>query len=47
MSNSRRELKDFAWPDDKPEAVIAAARDTARAVLTESLDHTLPELLAP
>jgi hypothetical protein len=42
-----RELKDFEWPDNKPEAVVAAARDTARAVLSESLDRALPDLLAP
>jgi len=42
-----RELKDFAWPDDKLETVAPAARAAALAVLAESLDKTLPELLAP
>lgn len=40
-------LRDFTWPDT-PEAVdMARVRTAARALVTETLDKTLPELLAP
>lgn len=38
-------LKDFSWPPT-PDA-IAGLRDPTRALLPESLDKVLPELLAP
>jgi hypothetical protein len=42
-----RVLTDFAWPD-QPEAVLTPTmRDMTRAVLGQSLDRALPELLAP
>ena len=39
------ELKDFSWPP-APDA-ITGLRDRTRALLAESLDKVLPELLAP
>jgi hypothetical protein len=39
-----RELKDFAWPPT-PDAVMGL-REPTRALLAESFDATLPELLA-
>ena len=40
-------LRDFTWPDT-PEAVdMPRVRAAARALVTETLDKTLPELLAP
>jgi hypothetical protein len=40
-------LRDFTWPDT-PEAVdMPRVRTAARALVTETLDKTLPELLVP
>jgi hypothetical protein len=43
-----RELDDSWWPEEKPEAAnTPAMREATRGLLTEILDKSLPELLAP
>ena len=45
MSGPNRELKDFSWPPSQD--AVMGLRDATRALLAESLDKTLPKLLAP
>ena len=45
MSGANVPLKDFSWPP--PQDAGMGLRDATRALLAESLDKTLPKLLAP
>jgi hypothetical protein len=45
MSGPNRELKDFSWPPSSD--AVMGLRDATRVLLAESLDKTLPKLLAP